>query len=121
MMHLETAPEFVHVAFTERMPYGYDVSRQRFGVMGEYGNNIILYDTESFLVQHQIMVFSIVKFFKFANNNNDLLVVTKDCKIKFYSLMKYEGIFLRELTNCHRGFISGMDVSLNSGYLLTGG
>jgi len=27
MMHLETAPEYVHVAFTERMPYGYDVSR----------------------------------------------------------------------------------------------
>ena len=42
--------------------------------MGEYGNNIILYDTESFLVQNQIMVFSIVKFFKFANNNNDLLL-----------------------------------------------
>jgi len=89
--------------------------------MGEYGNNIILYDTETFLVQNQIMVFSIVKSFKFANNNNDLLVVTKDCKIKFYSLMKYEGIFLREITNCHWGFISGMDVSSNSGYLLTGG
>ena len=57
------------------------------------------------------MVFSIVKFFKFANNNNDLLVVTKDCKIKFYSLMKYEGIFLREIANCHRGSISGLDVS----------
>lgn len=27
MMHLETAPEFVHVAFTERLPYGYDISR----------------------------------------------------------------------------------------------
>jgi hypothetical protein len=35
--------------------------------------------------------------------------------------MKYEGIFLREITNCHWGFISGMDVSSNSGYLLTGG
>lgn len=43
------------------------------------------------------MVLNVVKFFKFANNNNDLLVVTKDCKIKFYSLMKYEGIFLREI------------------------
>ena len=35
--------------------------------------------------------------------------------------MKYEGIFLREISNCHRGSISDIDVSLNTGYLLTGG
>lgn len=52
MMHLETAPEFVHVAFTDKMLHGYNLSRQRFGVVGEYGNNVIVYDTESFLVQH---------------------------------------------------------------------
>ena len=87
------------------------------------------------------MVNNIVKSFKFANNNRDLLVVTKDCKVRFYSLTRYnskssraglrpeekkesdeyEGIFLREIANCHRGAITGLDVSLNSGYLLTGG
>ena len=67
------------------------------------------------------MVQNIVKSFQFANNNRDLLVVTKDCKVRFYSLLKYEGIFLREISNCHRGSISDIDVSLNTGYLLTGG
>lgn len=67
------------------------------------------------------MVNNIVKSFKFANNNRDLLVVTKDCKVKFFSLLKYEGILLREVANCHRGAITGLDVSLNSNYMLTGG
>jgi len=120
MMHLEMPPEFVHVAFSTRMP-GDDDSRQRFGVMGEYGNNVIVYDTESFLIHHQVMVNNIVKSFKFANNNNDLLVVTKDCKIRFYGLVRYEGVFLREIANCHRGSINSIDVSCNSGYMLTAG
>ena len=67
------------------------------------------------------MVNNIVKSFQFANNNRDLLVVTKDCKVRFYSLIKYEGIFLREIANIHRGTISSIDVSGNAGYLLTGG
>ena len=89
--------------------------------MGEYGNNIVVYDTDSFLLVHQLNIQNIVKSFQFANNNRDLLVVTKDCKIRFYSLMKYEGIYLREISNCHRGGINGIDVSLNTGYLVTGG
>lgn len=67
------------------------------------------------------MVNNTVKSFRFANNNNDLLVVTKDCKIRFYCLMKYEGLFLREIANCHRGSINSIDVSFNSGYMLTAG
>ena len=62
-----------------------------------------------------------MRSFRFANNNRDLVVVTKDCKVRFYSLMKYEGIFLRELANCHRGSITGMSISANSGYMITGG
>jgi WD40 repeat protein len=120
MMHLELPPEFVHVAFSDRV-LGEDESQQKFGVMGEYGNNIVIYDSESFLIQHQIQVNNIVKSFKFANNNRDLLVITKDCKVRFYSLIKYEGIFMREVANCHRGSITGLDVSNNSGYMLTGG
>jgi len=121
MMHLELPPEFVHVAFSERIAGETDDAYQKFAVMGEYGNNVVIYDTDSFLIQHQIMVHHIIKSFQFANNNRDLLVVTKDCKIRFYSLMKYEGIFLREVANCHRGAINGLAVSGNSGYMLSGG
>jgi WD40 repeat protein len=67
------------------------------------------------------MVNHIIKSFRFANNNRDIVVVTKDCKVRFYSLLKYEGIFLREVTNCHRGAITDMSISANSGYMLTGG
>jgi len=67
------------------------------------------------------MVNNIVRSFKFANNNNDLVVVTKDCKIRFYCLMKYEGLFLREIASCHRGAIRSLDVTTNSAYLLSAG
>lgn len=49
MMHLQMAPEFVDVAFTERLG-PYDESMQKFAVMGEYGNNVIIYDTDSFMI-----------------------------------------------------------------------
>lgn len=121
MMHLEMPPEFVCVAFTARLPGVLDDTRQQFAVMGEYGNNVIIYDTESFLIKHQIMVNNIVKSFRFSNNNNDLVIVTKDCKVRFYSLMKYEGLFLREISSCHRGLIRSIDVSANSGYMVSAG
>ena len=57
MLHLELPPEFVHVAFSDRVLYDND---QRFALMGEYGNNVVVYDSESFLIQHQIMVNNIV-------------------------------------------------------------
>ena len=50
MMHLELPPEFVHVAFTEKLPTDPDDTYQRFAVMGEYGNNVIIYDTDSFMI-----------------------------------------------------------------------
>ena len=50
MMHLELPPEFVHVAFTERTITDPDNLLQRFAVMGEYGNNVIIYDTDSFMI-----------------------------------------------------------------------
>ena len=122
MMQLAQPPEFVHVAFTESLPQDPDPLRnQRFAVMGENGNNIIAYDTESFLIQHQIQVNTVVKFFRFANGNRDLLVATKDCRVRFYSLHRYEGEFMREVANCHRGMLTSLDVSGNSGYMLTGG
>lgn len=49
------------------------------------------------------------------------MVVTKDCKIRFYCLMKYEGLFLREIASCHRGAIRSLDVTTNSAYLLSAG
>jgi WD40 repeat protein len=49
------------------------------------------------------------------------MVMTNDCRIRFYSLARYEGIMLREVNVVHRGSITAMTVSQNSGYFLTGG
>ena len=81
MMHLEFPPQYVHVAFTtipeslnskavhdeNSDPNGANelaiYQNQKFAVMGEYGNNVILYDTNTFFVQHQIQANSILKQF----------------------------------------------------------
>jgi WD40 repeat protein len=57
----------------------------------------------------------------FANNNRELVVMTSDCRVRFYSLARYEGILLREVAAVHRGSITSMSVSNNSGYFITGG
>lgn len=89
--------------------------------MGEYGNNVNIYDANSFIVRHQIQAHHLLRQFEFANNNREIALVTTDCRIRFYSLSKYEGILLREISTCHRGNIVSLDISTNSGYMLTGG
>ena len=49
------------------------------------------------------------------------MLVTNDCKIRIYSLSKFEGIFLREISSVHRGNIVALNISSNNGYMLTGG
>ena len=49
-----------------------------FGIMGEYGNNIMIYSSDSIILKHQISVGHIVRSFQFTKNNRELIVVTKD-------------------------------------------
>jgi len=50
MLHLEMAPEFAFVAFTERVASDPQCYEQKFALMGESGNNVNIYDTESFMI-----------------------------------------------------------------------
>ena len=134
MLHLEFPPEFVHVAFTSLPLHGGDIvsdnqhhsgsdssDASRFAVMGDYGNCVNIYDSTTFFVTHQIHAQVQLKQFSFANANRELLVMTADCRVRAYSLARYEGILLREITAVHRGSITSMSVAANSGYFLTGG
>ena len=49
------------------------------------------------------------------------MLVTEDLRLRFYSLSKFEGVFLKELATVHRGGINSLDLSSNGGYFLTGG
>lgn len=89
--------------------------------MGEYGNNVNIFESSSFFIKHQIQVNQILKQFQFANNNRDLVVFTTECKVRVYSLAKYEGILLREISTVHRDNITSLSISQNSGYMITGG
>ena len=89
--------------------------------MGEYGNNVNIYDANSFIVRHQIQAQHLLRQFAFANNNREIAMVTTDCRIRFYSLAKFEGILLREISTVHRGNVVSLDISNNSGNMLTGG
>lgn len=66
MLHLEFPPKFVHVAFTTASPPSYESfnnenedpnfeqqgSDIKFAVMGDYGNNVNIYDTKTFEIKH---------------------------------------------------------------------
>mmetsp|Transcript_22941 Transcript_22941/g.22257 ORF Transcript_22941/g.22257 Transcript_22941/m.22257 type:complete len:218 (-) Transcript_22941:2310-2963(-) len=135
MMHLEFPPQYAHVAFSKLVHQAFQSEEQdenqnpnasggfeaKFAVMGEYGNNVNVYETQSFLIKHAVQVNHLVRSFQFANNNRDLLVITTTSKLRVYSLIKYEGVFLREISTVHRGNIVSHSVSNNNGYLLTGG
>ena len=92
-----------------------------FGIMGEYGNNIMIYSSDSIILKHQINVGQVVRSFQFTKNNRELIVVTKDQRIRFYSLATFEGAYIREVHTVHKGACTSTDLSLNGGYMLTGG
>ena len=71
MLHVEFPPEFVHVSFTQAISqrgvgedFVSDISAEeqfvandgRFAVMGDYGNCINIYDSQTFILSHQIQV-----------------------------------------------------------------
>ncbi len=122
MMHLEYPPESVHVAFEKLLDGHEEGQALDFGVMGEHGNSVNVYDSSNYKVTHTVSAGgNLIKQFCFANNNRELVMTTVDCKVRFYSLSKFEGIFLREISTVHRGSICASTVSQNSGFLLTGG
>jgi WD40 repeat protein len=98
-----------------------EVHDSLFAIMGEYGNNIMIYSSDSVILKHQINVGQVVKSFQFTKNCRELIVVTKDLRIRVYSLARFEGIYIRELHTVHRGSITTTDLSQNGGYMLTGG
>ena len=79
--------------------------------MGEYGNNIMIYSSDSVILKHQINVGQVVKSFQFTKNCRELIVVTKDLRIRVYSLARFEGIYIRELHTVHRGSITTTDLT----------
>jgi len=63
----------------------------------------------------------VLKSFEFNKNATEVILVTADLRIRFYSLAKFEGVYLRELATVHRESINSTDLSLNGGFMLTGG
>ena len=99
----------------------YVIHESLFGIMGEYGNNLMIYTTDSIILKHQINVGQIIRSFQFTKNNREVIIVMKDQRIKVYSLATFEGAYLRELHTVHKGAVTCTDLSLNGGYMLTGG
>lgn len=92
-----------------------------FAVVGECGNNVMIYSSESVILRHQIPVGTVVKSFQFNKRGNEIIIVTKDQRIRFYNLSRFEGVFIKELNTVHRGAIRTTDLSNNGGFMLTGG
>lgn len=54
------------------------VVESMFAIMGEYGNNIMIYSSDSIILKHQINVGCVVRSFQFTKNNREIIVVTHD-------------------------------------------
>lgn len=48
-------------------------------------------------------------------------MATEDLRIRVYYLKEFAGQLSREILTCHRYGVNSLDISLNGGYMLTGG
>ena len=110
-----------HFAETMSVEEEVTIMDSLFGVMGEYGTSLMVYSTDSIILKHQILVGHVIRSFRFTKNNREIIVVTKDQRIRVYSLATFEGAYLRELSTVHKGAVTCTDLSQNGGYMLTGG
>jgi WD40 repeat protein len=92
-----------------------------FGVMGEFGNMCMIYDTDSVILKHTVQAGQQLRAFEFSKDGQQLVCLLNDQKIRFYSLESFGGILVRELPNTHRTSINSADLSLNGGFMMTGG
>ena len=99
------------------MPVQYSM----FGIVGDHGNNLLIYETDSIVLRHKICVGAVIRSFKFHPNAKKVTVVTKDLRTRVYKLSKFEGVFISELTSVHREGISAFDISSNGSYTITAG
>ena len=44
-----------------------------------------------------------------------------DARVRFFSLARFEGIFIRELQNVHKTSVNSTSLTMNGGYMITGG
>lgn len=124
MMNLEYAPRHTHIAFSPvikktsqkaqifgdahqnvqevEVDQQFSVFESFFGVMGEYGNNVMVYDTVSICLKHQITPGSTLRSFEFSKNGQEMIAATVEQKIKFFALTKFEGQLIREIHSVHR-------------------
>lgn len=49
-----------------------------FGLVGDHGNTLMIYDTESINLRHKISVGAVIRSFKFTENLREVIVITKD-------------------------------------------
>jgi WD40 repeat protein len=115
MFDTDFPPEHVAIDFSS--------DSSRFGTVGSHGSCINVWDSNNFVLKNAVVTRGfLVKSFKFTQpHNRELTVLTTDCKVRFYSLSKPEGVFIRELANAHRGSINSLNYSANSAYFMSGG
>ena len=49
-----------------------------FGLVGEYGNCLMIYSSDSIVLRHKITVGTVIRSFQFTKNNKEIIIVTKD-------------------------------------------
>ena len=75
--------------------------------IGDSGTHLNFYETRKFdLLLKVFLNGSFAKKIQFSHNNQELLVLTNDCKIKVYGLNRSESecqvFFIKEFTTIHR-------------------
>ena len=49
-----------------------------FGLVGDHGNNLMVYETDSIVLRHKINVGQVIRSFKFTENLREVFIITKD-------------------------------------------
>ena len=55
-----------------------EITGSLFGVMGENGNCVNIYDTDSVVLRYTIQAGHIIKSFQFTKDSREIIIVTKD-------------------------------------------
>ena len=113
MLDVDFSPEHTSLAV--------DSQNTVFASIGNNGSMVNVWDSFSFQLANQIPVKGHIITGLTFSPQDELVVLTEDCSIKFFSLEYKGGRLMKELTHAHRGGINSISFSNNGAYFITGG
>jgi len=93
-----------------------------FATIAQNSAQVRVWDSKTFVLKNKIDLQNALAYkIQFSPDQSNLVVVTSESKLQYYSLKSFEGEYVKQIPALHRGECRSLDVSPATKYIVSGG